>query len=263
MELLVNGAPVYVHTGGRPLDPAGPVTVLLHGAGMDHTVWVHQSRYLAHRGGSVLAADLPGHGRSGGKALESIDALADWVAALLDAAGVEKAVMAGHSMGALAALRAAARHPHRVAGLVLLGVAERMPVHPALLAAARAGDPKAAALVTGWGFGTAGHVGGHPAPGLALVPGSLRLMGRAGPGVLGVDLAACDAFQDGATSAASVACPALVIVGERDRMAPARAGKALAALIPGAAVCAVAEAGHMMMLETPLPVSKAIATFRC
>lgn len=262
MDVLVNGAPVYAHTGGRPVDPAGPVTVLLHGAGMDHTVWVHQSRYLAHRGQGVLAVDLPGHGRSGGTALDSIDALADWTVAFLDAVGIGTAVLAGHSMGALTALDTAARHPARVAGLMLLGVAERMPVHPDLLAAARADDPQAAALIAGWGFGPAGHVGGQPAPGLALIPDALRLMGRAGPGVLGVDLAACDAFRAGAASAAAVACPALVIVGEKDRMSPARAGKALAALIPGASVTTMAGAGHMMMLETPVAVSKAMAAFR-
>lgn len=263
MEVMVNGAPVYAHTGGRPLDTSGPVTVLLHGAGMDHTVWVHQSRYLAHHGQSVLAVDLPGHGRSGGAPLESIDALADWVIAFLDAAGVERAVLAGHSMGALTALSAAARHPARVAGLILLGVAERMPVHPDLLAAARAGDPLAPRLIATWGFAAAGHVGGQPTPGLALIPGSLRLMGRSGPGVLGVDLAACNGFADGAARAAAVACPALVIVGGDDRMSPARAGKALAALIPGATVAAMAGAGHMMMLETPVPVSKVMAAFRC
>lgn len=259
MELTVNGATVFAHTGGRPFDPDLPAVVLIHGAGMDHTVWSLQSRYLAHHGRSVLAVDLPGHGRSGGAPLGTIAAMADWVAALLDAAGAAKAVLAGHSMGALVALDAAARHPDRVAGLALLGVAERMPVHPDLLKAAADNDPLAVELVTGWGFGPRGLVGGNAAPGLALVPTGRRLMGRQAPGVLGIDLAACNAYAQGAESAGKVACPALFLLGALDRMTPAKAGKALAALIAGARATVLPGIGHMVMVEAPDATTDALA----
>lgn len=251
MELTVNDAPVFAHTGGRPFDPALPAVVLIHGAGMDHTVWSLQSRYLAHHGRSVLAVDLPGHGRSGGEPLASIAALADWVVALLDAAGAPRATLAGHSMGALVALEAASRYPDRVAALALLGVAERMPVHPDLLKAAADNDPLAIELVTGWGFGPRGHVGGNAAPGLALVPTGRRLMGRQKPGVLGIDLAACNAYTRGAEAGARVACPALFLLGALDRMTPAKAGRALAALVADATVSVLPGVGHMVMVEAP------------
>jgi pimeloyl-ACP methyl ester carboxylesterase len=260
-QLTVNGRAVYAHTGGRPFDPARPVAVLLHGAGMDHTVWSLQTRYLAHHGRSVLAVDLPGHGRSGGEPLGSVAALADWVVALLDVVGVVKAALIGHSMGALVALDAAARHSDRVESVALLGAAERMPVHPDLLAAAAAGEPSAIELVIGWGHGPRGHSGGSPIPGLALIPGGRRLMTTVKPGVLGVDLAACNAYAQGGAAADAVACPALFILGALDRMAPVKAGRSLANRIQQSQVVTIPATGHMVMIEAPDATVDALASF--
>ena len=69
MQLSVNGTDVFVATGGKPFDPSLPAVVMIHGAGFDHSTWALHSRWFAHHGYSVLAPDLPGHGRSGGKAL--------------------------------------------------------------------------------------------------------------------------------------------------------------------------------------------------
>src|SRR5690606_705204 len=130
---------------------------------------------------AVLALDLPGHGRSEGPALTSIDALADWLGRLLDAAAVERAALVGHSMGALVALAAAARMNERVTALALLGVAARMPVHPELQALAERDVTRAAALVVDWAYGPAAHFGGHPAPGLWIMSGGLRVIERSAP----------------------------------------------------------------------------------
>ena len=94
MRLEINGAGAYAYTGGKAFDPALPAIVLIHGAQNDHSVWALQSRYLAHHGYAVLAVDLPGHGRSGGPALSSVEAMADWILAVLAAAGVERALLA-------------------------------------------------------------------------------------------------------------------------------------------------------------------------
>ncbi|MFM8678209.1 MAG: alpha/beta fold hydrolase, partial [Alphaproteobacteria bacterium] len=153
MELRVDGRTAFAATGGRARDPGIPDVVLLHGAGMDHTVWTLQARYLAHHGRNVLALDRPGHGRSQGAPLGSIADMAGWVLRALDAVGSDAAALAGHSMGALVALATAAAAPGRVRGLALLGAAASMPVHPDLLEAARAGDHAAIDLVAYWGFG--------------------------------------------------------------------------------------------------------------
>ena len=251
MRLPVDNQEVFAGTGGVAFDPAQPTVVFLHGAGMDHTVWALQSRYLAHRGRSVLAPDLPGHGRSAGAPLDSPQAIADWAVRLLDAAGVETAALVGHSMGALAALECAARHPDRVRALALLGVAGKMPVHPNLLAAAETDVPAAAAMIVAWGHGARAKLGGHPAPGTWTLGGGYRLLERAGPGVLHADLAACNAYAGADEAAAAVRCPTRLILGAEDRMTPAKAGRTLGGLINGAEVVELAAAGHMMMTEAP------------
>src|SRR5580692_8230367 len=114
MQLSVKGVETFVATGGRDFEASLPTVVLLHGAGFDHTAWALHSRWFAHHGFGVLAPDLPGHGRSSGAPLHDIADMADWTAALLDAAGAAKARLVGHSMGSLIALETAARHPARV-----------------------------------------------------------------------------------------------------------------------------------------------------
>ncbi len=260
MDLTVAGQRVHAGTGGRAFDPDLPLIVFLHGAGLDHTVWALPARYFAHHDRAVLAVDLPAHGKSAGAALTSIEALADWTVSLLDEVGAEKAALAGHSMGALVALEAAARHPGRLRALALLGAAPKMPVHPDLLAAAAADDHAAFELMTSWGFGPAGHLGGARVPGSWLMGGGERLLERIRPGVLSADLAACNAYAAGMDSAAKVACPVLVVMGAADKMTPARAGAKLAAAIPGAEQAVIPGCGHMMLAEKPDETLDALKT---
>lgn len=251
MWIEVNGNRVFAATGGRTFDPARPVVVLVHGAGMDHTVWALHDRALGHAGQSVLSVDLPGHGRSDGDALPSIPALADWLVALLDAVGSESAVVVGHSMGALAALAFAARHPGRARAVALLGAAAAMPVNDDLRGAARTRPLAAAAMIVGWGFSATAALGGSAAPGLWLSGGANALLARCRPGVLATDLDACNDYGDGAADAVRVQCPALVVAGDRDRMSPAKAGRELAGLLPHGRVAVLPGAGHMVMAERP------------
>src|SRR5438270_13069016 len=147
MQLSVNGTETFVATGGREFDGSQPAVVFLHGAGFDHTAWALHSRWFAHHGYSVLAPDLPAHGRSSGAPLATVAAMAEWTAALLDAAGASQARLVGHSMGSLIALETAARHPARVTGLGLIATAATMTVGPDLLKAAEANDRSAIDMV--------------------------------------------------------------------------------------------------------------------
>lgn len=251
MELVVQGRRVFAATGGKPFDPSMPAIVFVHGAGMDHTVWTLQTRYFAYHGRSVLAVDLPGHGRSEGPAPASIEGYADWLATLIAASGSSNAALVGHSMGALISLETAARHPARVRALALLGVAARMPVHPDLLAAADANDPVAIELITAWAFGKPAHVGGNRAPGLWMLGEGKRLLERSAAGLLANDFRACDAYKNATEAAKRVSCPALFVIGAADRMTPPKAAALLAAEIAGAHSVIIPGAGHMAMIEQP------------
>ncbi len=258
MFVTVDRHEVFAATGGRTFDPALPLVLFLHGAGLDHSVWALHSRWFAHHGQAVLAVDLPGHGRSAGPPLSGIAALADWTARLIEAAGSTRAILIGHSMGALIALEAAARHPERVAGLGLIGAAPAMPVHADLLSAAAANDPAAIDMLSLWGHGAHATQGGSRAPGLWMLGTAVRLLERAAPGLLHTDLAACHAYQDGPAAAAKVTCPSILVLGERDVMTPLKAGRGLAAAIGRSRTVVLPGAGHMLMAECPDAVLDAL-----
>lgn len=269
MELELQGAfagrRAWCYTGGRPFDAALPAIVFLHGAQHDHSVWGLQSRWFAHHGYAVLAPDLPGHGGSAGPALTSVEAMADWVLAVLDAAGLHSAILAGHSMGALIALEAAARAPARARGLALLGATWPMKVSDALLDASRENEAAAIDMVNIWSYGTLlAHQPSAPAPGFYAPGVNRRLMQRVAqrgePLQLHTDFSACKAYAGGAAAAAKLGCPILFVLGRRDVMTPPRAAQGLVDAIPGATVVQV-DAGHAMMAEQPDAVLVALAGF--
>src|SRR5512141_568348 len=247
MDLTVNGAPAYAYTGGKPFSTSLPAVVFVHGAQQDHSVWILQSRYLAHHGFGVLAVDLPGHGRSAGPTLRSVEAMADWLVALLDAAGVGQSALVGHSMGSLIALEAASRHPQRVAKSALVGTAFPMKVGDELLSATQDDEPAAIDMINIWSHSGYAQKPSNPGPGFWVVGQNKRLMERMRPGVLHTDFAACNAYATGLAAAASVRCPVLFVLGRRDAMTPLKAAAALRQAIPHAQVAEVAASGHALM----------------
>lgn len=257
MRTTVDGEPIFTYTGARDFDSAQPSIVFVHGNGLDHTVWVLQSRYFAHHEFNALAIDLPGHGRSGGDALCDISAYADWTARYLDALSIDRAALVGHSMGSLIALETAARHPERVSHLALIGTSSPMPVTDQLLDAAQADDHSAFDMINIWGHAI-GHLGGHRAPGMWMMGSAIRLLERSGPGVLHSGLKACNEYQHGLDSAAKVQCPTVLVLGELDMMSPPKRALAVAQSIPNARKVMVPRCGHMLMAERPDEVLEAL-----
>ena len=264
MKLIIDERHCYAYTGGRPFDPALPCVVLVHGALDDHSVWALQSRSLAHHGCGVLAVDLPGHGRTEGPALGSIDALAKWLVALLDAAGVNRVTLVGHSMGSLIALEAAACLGDRAAALVMVGSAYPMRVAPALLEMARDEPLRAIDTVNALSHSTLAAKPSAPSPGFwlrgaarALNRRNLRAHAEAGHGNLfSIDFAACDGYRGGLEAAARITCPVSFVVGSADQMTPASAARELAAELRADTV--VLPAGHALMGEAPDRLLEAI-----
>lgn len=261
MNLDVDGRRVHAATGGVPFDHTAndkPVVLLVHGAGMDSTVWQLQTRYLAHRDLRALAVDLPGHGDSEGPPLTSVDDMGAWLVSLLDGLGVDRANVVGHSMGTFVAIDAAAHHPDRINSLTLLGTSTAMPVHPALLDAAANDLAQAAALMAAWGHAPPAHLGLNPTPGLWMRGGAQALVERSRPGALLADFQACVAYDKAEPVARSVTCPTTVIIGLGDKMTAPKGGRALAAAIDGSTTIELANVGHQMMTEAPRQIRAAI-----
>jgi pimeloyl-ACP methyl ester carboxylesterase len=219
------------------------------------------ARWCAHHGFSVLAVDQPAHSRSAGPALPSVEALADWTLALLDAAGVQHAALVGHSMGALIALEAAARGPERITQLVMIGAAFPMKVSDALLGTALNDPLKAIDMVNALSISTLASKPAYPGPGMWLHGGNRALMRRTLAGNRDVnlfhhDFSLCDRYAGGETAAAKVSCPVTLIVGDRDQMTPPKATKALAAALKARVV--PVPTGHSLMAEAPDAVLAAL-----
>jgi pimeloyl-ACP methyl ester carboxylesterase len=260
MIVTVDGVAAHASTGGVSITGDDPVVLLIHGAGMDSTVWQLQTRYLAYRDLRAVAVDLPGHGRSEGQALATVPEMADWVARFIAAADLGVVHLVGHSMGTFIALELASRHSALVASITLCGTATGMPVHPELLAAADNDVPAAAALMAAWGHAKPAHVGFNPTPGLWMVGGAQALVEHSRPGVLATDFRACMGYEGAVEAAAAVTCPATVVIGLGDKMTPPKSGRALASGLPGVRVVELADTGHSMMTEDPKAIKQAILT---
>jgi len=251
MQLQINGKAAFAYTAAHDVDPSKPTVVFVHGAGLDHSWWGLQSRYFGYHGFNVLAVDLPGHGRSDGPPLASIEGMSDWILALLNASKIEKSVLVGHSMGSLIALEFAARYPDRAQKLALIGTAYPMKVSDAFLDAAKRNDQAAYDMETIWGHAAQVPFAGNPNPGMWMYGDTLARLSRLAPGVLHTDLVACNAYAGGMEAAARVTCPALFVVGARDVMTPPRAAQALAGAIAGSTTVTIAPSGHSLMAEAP------------
>lgn len=270
----VHGQRAYCYSGGKPFDASLPTAVFIHGAQNDHSVWALQSRYVAHHGFNVLALDLPGHGRSTGAALPTVEALATWLLALLDVAGVERALLIGHSMGSLVALEAAARlagSAGRVIGLAMLGTTYPMKVSDALLAMARDDEGAAIDMINIWSHARANLLqpqnAAAPLAGVSTMGVARRLMERMAARnpqqLLLTDFSACNAYAGGEAAAQALRCPVLFIFGSRDMMTPARSTTLLTsavAAVTGTRVLQV-DAGHALMAEQSDAVLDALFKF--
>lgn len=269
MLLTVNGHRTYCYTGGKAFNAEQPTAVFIHGVVNDHSVWILQSRYLAHHGWNVLALDLPGHCRSRGEAPASVEAAADFVAALLEAAGVARAALIGHSWGSLIALEAAARLGERISHLVLVGTAYPMAVSGALLDASLGEPMKALHMINVFSRSTLASPPSALGPGTWVYGASLALGRRVlasnpAVNVFHRGFVACNSYANGEAAMARITCPVLFVLGAQDQMTPPKAAQTL---IQTAQACGhtcrvvTLAVGHHQMTEAPEPTLFAIEKF--
>ncbi len=229
-----------------------PPVVLLHGAGGNYLSWPTQIRRLD--GLHVYAPDLPGHGKSDGRGLQTIDDYADHIRAWMDVIQLPRAVLVGHSMGGAIALSLAVQHPQYVVGLGLMATGAQLKVADAILDNASRAEtlPLVIDALEKWAFGP-----GVPA---SLVKTALRRIAETRPSVLHSDFVACNNYNL-TNHLSAIRVPALVLCGEADRMTPTRLSQYLADRLPAAELHILPQAGHMLMLEYPDQVAAALHAF--
>jgi pimeloyl-ACP methyl ester carboxylesterase len=231
------------------LSPEAPHLILVHGAGGSHQHWGAAVRNL--HSANVYALDLPGHARSSGKGRASIADYASLVVGFMDALGLQRAVIAGHSMGGATAMTTALDYPQRVAGLVLVGTGARLRVLPKILEGTLNDFENTVELICQYAYAP-------QAPRELAYRGQQQML-QVVPQTIHDDFVACNAF-DAMSRLAEIRCPTLIICGTQDALTPVKYSSLLAEHIAGAELVTVQGAGHMVMAEKPDEVAEAIAS---
>ena len=168
-------------------DPSRKTLILIHGAGGDHLSWPTQLRRLS--GYRVYAPDLPGHGKSRGHGLQRVPAYGEAILEWIQALGLPKVILAGHSMGGAIVLWLAIKHPELMHGIVLMSTGATLPVNLSLIEelATQVGFPTAVDNIMRWSFSSKIEP--------ALVENVKRHMLKMRPSVVAGDFRACDRFD--------------------------------------------------------------------
>lgn len=237
--------------------------VFLHGIGGRASSWGPIQQACASAGHSSLAWDMPGYGDSPLIAPYDFGGLADALAALMDAQGLPQAVLVGHSLGGMVALQMWARHPQRVAGLVLAAsspafghgsgdfqqafIAQRL----APLEAGRSMADVAEGLIPTM------VAPGFDGPGLAQAK---ACMGSITPAAYKAALGALVQFEQRA-ALPTIQVPTLCIAAEHDRTAAPTVVQRMADKIPNAQYQCLNGVGHLLTFEQPDRFADALLSF--
>lgn len=231
---------------------SGMPLLLLHGFPHDRTLWEAQLA-APPRAARMLALDLPGFGESASAEVPSIEHWADWVAEALDALRVERAVVAGLSMGGYLAFALWRRHPQRVAGLVLAdtragadtieGQEKRVAMQSQVL------KEGPAAIAQAMLPGMVGKTTRAERP--RAVEYLDAMMRRASVAAIHDALEAMRTRRDSTPTLPTITVPTLVICGDEDVLTPVKESHAMHAAIPDAQLAVIPGAGHASCVEHP------------
>jgi pimeloyl-ACP methyl ester carboxylesterase len=238
--------------GPRGLSPERPTVVLVHGAGGSRLAWSGQIRAL-DREVNVVVPELPGHGRTRGPLIASVQGYAAWIIRILETLALPgPPILGGISLGGTVVLEAALWNPDRAAGLILMATSANPPVDPALVRELEADYP------AGLNRFAARLFSRETAP--VIIKNSLDLLNLVPQAVLRNDLSAGRAY-DRRDQLARIEQPTLVLCGELDQMMPVEHSRFLAGHIPAARLKIVKNAGHLLNMEAPGQINRAILDF--
>jgi pimeloyl-ACP methyl ester carboxylesterase len=206
------------------------------------------------RGENVYALDLPGHGKSSGKGLQSISSYANAVIQFMDKVGMFSAILIGHSMGSAIALQIARDHSDRVAGLGLLSIGTTFHIEKNIQESID--NVKMLSDTVEWLskilFGIKADK--------KLVDKVKKSLSEIRPAVLAADIHACMGYEFRSFSS-EINIFAQIICGAEDQIISLRDARLLSKSIPGAKFESISNCGHMVMLEEPEKVGTSLASF--
>jgi pimeloyl-ACP methyl ester carboxylesterase len=225
--------------------------VFVHGAGGNALSWQNQ-RYGLDRGVNTVCLDLPGHGQSHGGGCSTVAEYAGWFFRFVQCLGLSRVTAAGHSMGGAVVLEATLQNPLLMEALVLIGTGARLRVSPALLDGLSRDFRGSAGDLIRLCYG--------PESSKELIAWGLEQFLAERPEVTLDDFKACDAF-DRLGLLSGITQPALVLCGDEDTMTPLKYSQYLSDHLSHATLTIIQGAGHMVAVEKPSRVNRAIERF--
>lgn len=224
--------------------------IFIHGAGGSHLKWAPLMESSIN-GFTHIALDLMGHGASPGNPVAKVEAYAQSIHDFLAANSFPRPwILVGHSMGGSIALQTALTYPQSADGLVLIGSGARMPVNPTMLEQLAQGTFDTGFLKIAYGRDFAPE----------RLAAELESLSQVPQPQLHADFTACNNYNV-AAQLDQIKIPVLILVGDQDKMTPAKNSQYLQENIPGAVLKIVPSAGHYLMLEKPAETIAAIAEF--
>ncbi|KQC09826.1 MAG: hypothetical protein APR62_13140 [Smithella sp. SDB] len=229
--------------------------IFIHGSGGDHTAWLNQYAQLKEKYNTAMI-DLPGHGRSEGSGESHVKDYGIWINKLLDALALNEPILVGHSLGAAIALQFAIDHSEKITGIVCLGGGMKMPVNPFMLEFLKTNPVEMPAEITELicKFSLAKENR------FRLSAVLQKNISQSKVNILYGDLSACNEL-DLTRETEKISVPVLIVCGAEDKMTPPDLSRELAAKIKNSSLEIIASAGHMVMLEQPAELEKALDKF--
>lgn len=246
--LKINGNEVFYTINS--LEQSRASIIFIHGSGGDSSNWYYQ-KDLVPAGITTVALDLPGHGQSQGPTCKSIDQIATVILGFISSLKLpEPLYLAGHSMGAIIVLYISYYYPETLDGIILIGGGARMKVLPSFLEGLSRGEFDPNFMRNAFG----------PDTDPVKVEQHIAKMAKLPTELLYDDFNICDQF-DMRDKVATIAKPALIIVGEKDLLTPVKYSRSLHQELTASQLEIITNAGHFTMLEQPAQVNQAIAKF--
>jgi pimeloyl-ACP methyl ester carboxylesterase len=251
-QVLVRGTEIH-YLDMKSQRPAADFPVIfIHGSGGNASLWQKVMEGLAKDYRSI-AVDLPGHGSSGGDGFKIVSDYGDFVNEFLEALGFNIAVLGGHSLGGAVVQDVALRYPQKLKALLLIGTGARLRVLPEALESMRKmASGEIQPQFYPWGFS-------EKASPEVIAEGE-REWAKTGSLVRYHDFLACDKF-DQIGEVEKIRLPSLIACGKEDRLTPVKYSQFLNQKLPGSRMELIDGAGHLVMLENPQALSRAILSF--
>lgn len=250
-EVMIRGRKIGFGAQPEVFDPSGLAMVFIHGTGGDRDDWKAQLEGLSDRM-TVIALELPGHGASEAPGESTVPAYAEWVAEFVEILGLKKVVVVGNSLGSAVTLWLALYPAAWLVGIGLVGSGARLRVHPSFVEGVLRDKEKALEMLADFALS------GEPDP--AVRAAVKEKFSANSPETIHGDLAACNEF-DVMASLSQISLPAVIVVGEEDRLTPVKYSQFLHDALPGSRLTVIPKAGHLVMMERPTEFNACMSEF--